>query len=108
MNERIEKLREQSLSARPTISLERADLLTEFYRSGLAERVSVPMARALAFKHLLENKEICINEGELIVGERGPAPKATADQLGIVAPSANLSKPSQTGASPAAQTHLDS
>jgi pyruvate formate-lyase/glycerol dehydratase family glycyl radical enzyme len=26
---------------------------------------------------MLENKAICINEGELIVGERGPAPKAT-------------------------------
>ncbi|GAG97434.1 unnamed protein product, partial [marine sediment metagenome] len=26
---------------------------------------------------LLENKTICINPGELIVGERGPAPKAT-------------------------------
>jgi formate C-acetyltransferase len=31
----------------------------------------------MAFKHLLENKAICINDGELIVGERGPAPKAT-------------------------------
>jgi formate C-acetyltransferase len=33
--------------------------------------------RALVFKHILENKAICINQGELIVGERGPAPKAT-------------------------------
>jgi formate C-acetyltransferase len=33
--------------------------------------------RALCFKYLLENKTICINEGELIAGERGPAPKAT-------------------------------
>jgi len=56
----------------PTVSLERAMLLTEFYRSGMAERVSVPVARAMAFKHLLENKKICINAGELIVGERGP------------------------------------
>jgi formate C-acetyltransferase len=31
----------------------------------------------MAFKYLLENKAICINDGELIVGERGPAPKAT-------------------------------
>ncbi len=40
-------------------------------------RESVPVARALAFKHLMENKTICINDGELIVGEKGPAPKAT-------------------------------
>ena len=77
MNERIERLREQSLGAVPRISMERARLLTEFYGSGAAERVSVPVARALALSHLLNNKEICINEGELIVGERGPAPKAT-------------------------------
>ncbi|UCD64034.1 MAG: glycyl radical protein [Candidatus Zixiibacteriota bacterium] len=77
MNERIKALREQSLSARPCISMERARLLTEFYGSGQAEHVSVPVARALAFKYLLENKELCINRGELIVGERGPAPKAT-------------------------------
>ncbi len=76
MNDRIHKLREQSLNAIPVISLERATLLTEFYKSGIVERVSVPVARALAFKHILQNKELCINEGELIVGERGPAPNA--------------------------------
>jgi formate C-acetyltransferase len=31
----------------------------------------------MTFKHILENKKICINKNELIVGERGPAPKAT-------------------------------
>ncbi len=77
MTERIAKLREQSLAAVPSISAERALLLTEFYRSGNAERVSVPVARALAFAHILAHKTICINPGELIVGERGPAPKAT-------------------------------
>ena len=77
MNERIRKLREQSLNAVPTLSMERARLLTEFYQSGQADLVSVPVARALAFKHLMEHKDICVNEGELIVGERGPSPKAT-------------------------------
>ncbi len=77
MNQRISKLREQSLSIKPFISPERALLLTEFYRSKLAERVSIPLKRALAFKYILEKKEICIGEGELIVGERGSLPKAT-------------------------------
>jgi len=76
MNERVSKLRSQSLNAQPTLSLERALLLTDFYESGKAEEVSIPVARALAFKHILENKELCINEGELIVGERGPKPVA--------------------------------
>ncbi|MEA2005891.1 MAG: trans-4-hydroxy-L-proline dehydratase [Acidobacteriota bacterium] len=77
MNKRIQKLREQSINAKPYITHERARLITEFYKSDIAQRVSVPVGRALAFKYLLEQKEICINEGELIVGERGPAPKAT-------------------------------
>jgi trans-4-hydroxy-L-proline dehydratase len=77
MNERICKLREDSLNAIPTITHERAVLLTDFYKSEKSEQVSNPVARALAFKHILENKQICINPGELIVGERGPAPKAT-------------------------------
>ncbi len=77
MKERIQKLREQSLNAVPGISLERALLLTEFYKGTAANKVSVPVARALAFQYLLNKKKIYINEGELIVGERGPAPKET-------------------------------
>jgi len=77
MNDRIRQLREQSLGIQPHISPERARLITEFYKSDTANSVSAPVQRALAFKHILENKAICINESELIVGERGPAPKAT-------------------------------
>ena len=77
MSERVRRLREQSVNANPYISAERAELLTDFYQSGVANTVSTPVARALAFRYLLEHKTICINEGELIVGERGPAPKAT-------------------------------
>ncbi|MCB2207025.1 MAG: glycyl radical protein [Bacteroidetes bacterium] len=76
MNARIQQLREQSLNAIPRISAERALLVTEFYKSDLAQQVSVPVKRALAFKHIMTHKKICINDGELIVGERGPAPKA--------------------------------
>jgi len=75
MSERVTRLRQQSLDARPTLSTERAELLTEFYQQDLGP-VSAPIRRALAFKHLMEHKTICINEGELIVGEKGPAPKA--------------------------------
>lgn len=77
MTERIRKLREQSLNAENRISTERALLITEFYQSGMADAEPVPVQRALAFKYILEHKYICVNEGELIVGERGPAPKAT-------------------------------
>ena len=77
MNDRIKKLREESLAAKPYISHERAVLITEFYKSGTPDRVSVPVARALTFKHLLQHKKIWIGKGELIVGERGPEPKGT-------------------------------
>jgi len=77
MKERIAKLRQQSLDAVPSISDERARLVTEFYQSGEADRVSTPVARALAFKYILEHKHLAYNDGELIVGERGPQPKAT-------------------------------
>ncbi|NLG78242.1 MAG: glycyl radical protein [Firmicutes bacterium] len=75
MNERVRKLRQESLEAVPYISTERAELITEFYAKDRTH--SVPIRRALAFKYLMERKAVCINEGELIVGERGPAPKAT-------------------------------
>lgn len=77
MNERIKKLREQSLAAKPSITPERALLMTKFYKEHVSSTLSAPMKRALAFKYLLEKKSICINEGELIVGERGTTPKAT-------------------------------
>jgi trans-4-hydroxy-L-proline dehydratase len=71
---RVKKLRSQSLEAVETLSPERADLLTDFYTQDLG-LVSTPVYRALAFTYLLEHKEICINESELIVGEKGEAPK---------------------------------
>ena len=73
MNGRIQKLRDQSLNAVNRISHERALLVTEFYQSDIANQVSIPMQRALAFNHILGNKYFCINEGELIIGERGEA-----------------------------------
>ena len=78
MNERIQKLRTQSRKATPYLSLERALLITDFYKTGPAHKFTAPVARAKAFEYLMENKKICINEGELIVGERGPEPKATS------------------------------
>jgi formate C-acetyltransferase len=76
MNERVRKLREQSIKTKPYITAERAVLVTRFYESDMARQRSEPVRRAFAFKHVLENKKIYVGEEELIVGERGPAPKA--------------------------------
>ncbi|HOL51019.1 MAG TPA: pyruvate formate lyase family protein, partial [Bacillota bacterium] len=75
MNTRVSRLRQQSLDAVPYISAERAELITEFYAND--NTPSPALKRARAFRYLMEHKAICINDGELIVGERGPAPKAT-------------------------------
>ncbi|MGE4498654.1 MAG: pyruvate formate lyase family protein, partial [Deferribacterales bacterium] len=77
MTDRIKRLREESLDAVPTISSERGVLLTEFFKSGEADGLSVPVQRAKAFHYIMANKELYFQDGELIVGERGPAPKAT-------------------------------
>ena len=77
MNERIRILREQSLNAINELNAERALLVTNFYKSGIADNKSVPVKRALCLQYILQNKFICIQDHELIVGERGPAPKAT-------------------------------
>jgi formate C-acetyltransferase len=69
-------LRQESLAAQPTISAERAALMTEFYQQNLGF-MSEPVRRALSFNYLMEHQTVYIGPGELIVGEKGPAPKAT-------------------------------
>ena len=74
MTQRVRQLRSSSLQAVESLSSERAELLTEFYqqRRGVT---STPVQRALAFQYLLEHKAVSIFPGELIVGEKSPAPK---------------------------------
>jgi pyruvate formate-lyase/glycerol dehydratase family glycyl radical enzyme len=76
VTERVARLRRQSLDARPALSTERAELMTAFYRAHEGAHPA-PLLRALAFRHLLDRKAIWIGPDELLVGEKGPAPKAT-------------------------------
>ena len=76
MNERVRMLRKQSVEAVPSLSIERAVLLTDAYEK-YEGTVETPILRALSFKHILENKQICINDGELIVGEKGERPQTS-------------------------------
>jgi trans-4-hydroxy-L-proline dehydratase len=77
MNERIKKLREKTRQAQPSITAERALLLTDFYRKNASATLAPPMKRALAFRYVLEHKTLFMDDGELIVGERGIGPKST-------------------------------
>jgi trans-4-hydroxy-L-proline dehydratase len=75
MNDRVRRLRDESLAAEAHLVPERALLVTEAYRTQAL--LSAPVQRALAFKNIMQKKVLYLGEGELIVGERGPAPKAT-------------------------------
>ncbi len=77
MNDRISGLRQQSISSPAVLSPERALLVTAFYREGKYSHQPVAVQRARAFEYILTHKKIHIGSGELIVGERGPFPKAT-------------------------------
>lgn len=68
--DRTKKLRKESVDTKPYISIERAKLITEAYKK-YEGSVETPILRALAFKYYMENRSLCINEGELIVGEKG-------------------------------------
>ncbi|MFH0843817.1 MAG: trans-4-hydroxy-L-proline dehydratase [Bacteroidota bacterium] len=77
LSERVKILREESLNAVEKLTAERALLITQFYKSDESRELSAPVRRARAFEHILKNKKLYIGNGELIVGERGPAPKVT-------------------------------
>ncbi len=76
MNKRVNDLRKKSMDKQVSLSHERAVLVTRFYQSHIALEYSVPVQRSLCLKYILENKAVFIDDGELIVGERGPEPKS--------------------------------
>jgi len=75
MNDRIRRLRKLSVEARPSLSIERALHETAFYKQHFGEH-STPVLRALNFLDHYQKKTLYLGDDELIVGERGPAPKA--------------------------------
>lgn len=75
MNERIRRLRKKSVETPESLSIERALITTRFYRENEGKDAA-PVMRALNFLEICKQKTIYIGEDELIVGERGPAPKA--------------------------------
>jgi pyruvate formate-lyase/glycerol dehydratase family glycyl radical enzyme len=75
MNPRIQRLRKLSFEAQPSISIERALHQTAFYKENNG-KYSVPVMRALTFLDHCQKKTLYLGDDELIVGERGPIPKA--------------------------------
>lgn len=75
MNERVQRLRKLSVDTEPSLSIERSLIETDFYKKNKGQ-YSIPVLRALNFLELCKRKTIYIGDDELIVGERGPKPKA--------------------------------
>ncbi len=75
MNTRVQKLRKLSFEAEPTLSIERALIQTDFYKKNYG-KYAIPVMRSLNFMEICKRKTIYLGDGELIVGERGPKPKA--------------------------------
>ncbi len=74
MNERVQRIRKQSVETTPFISIERALIETEFYKENYG-KYSIPVLRALTYLEICTKHTIYLGEEELIVGERGPSPK---------------------------------
>ena len=75
MNARIRRLRQQNFDTPTTLSIERALIETAFYKAN-AGTMPIAVLRARNFYELCKKKTIYIGPDELIVGERGPRPKA--------------------------------
>ena len=75
MNNRIRRLRQQNFDTPTTLSIERALIETEFYKQHYGT-MPTPVLRARNFYEICKKKAIYIGPDELIVGERGPKPKA--------------------------------
>ena len=75
MNPRIRRLRQESVETPATLTIERALIETAFYKENYG-KYPVPILRARNFYEICAKKALYIGPDELIVGERGPRPKA--------------------------------
>lgn len=66
ISERINRLTDKVRDTQPTICMDRARLVTEFYKKPSIEPFI--LRRAKLFKHVLENKEIFIYEDSILAG----------------------------------------
>lgn len=76
MNERIQRLREQSVTTPVHIDLERAKIETDFYKENDG-KYSVPVMRAITLKEYFSKKTLYFGDDELILGEKGKNPQAS-------------------------------
>lgn len=69
VTERVARLREEVVEAKPILCSDRAMLITESYKA--TENLPISLRRAYAFKKIMEEMKINIWDGELIVASHG-------------------------------------
>ena len=74
MTDRVARLKDRFLDAKPTITAERLLLATEAYKKYAGD--AVPIFRAEVLAYVMENIEVQIREDELIVGAMSSATRA--------------------------------
>ena len=73
--ERVKRLHRQSIDTPASLTIERALIETAFYKENYG-KYSIPVLRARNFYEICAKKTLYMGDEELIVGERGPVPKA--------------------------------
>ena len=73
--ERVKRLHRQSIDTPASLTIERALIETAFYKENYG-KYSIPVLRAKNFYEICAKKTLYMGDEELIVGERGPVPKA--------------------------------
>ncbi|MDD2494224.1 MAG: glycyl radical protein [Tissierellia bacterium] len=72
--ERTKRLRHESETTQPSVSLERAILETEFYKENEG-KYEIPVMRGLNLLNYMQKRKLYIGKDELIVGEKSEGPQ---------------------------------
>lgn len=71
MSARVESLRDRILEFKPETCIERAIIVTDLYKKGEIYKQPMVVQRAMVLDEILRKMKVIINDGELIVGNRG-------------------------------------
>ena len=75
MNPRVQRLRNELASTKPTVDSERCKIFTESMKE--TDGLPIIIRRAMSFKDVLEKMTVWVKPGELVVGNQTPVAKGS-------------------------------
>lgn len=75
MNPRVQRLRNELASTKPTVDSERCKIFTESMKE--TDGLPIIIRRAMSFKDILEKMTVWVKPGELVVGNQTPVAKGS-------------------------------